>query len=337
MTRLTDRTASYFLERFRSATLAGAVERAAASLLAPSLKGFDTTSAAAVKLDAVLEDNRIREGEALPAAGCAEGKLMPDGPGFIMQIKRSQSLGRRRFSIAHEIAHSLFYSDSGRGQRHQVGALSAEERRTEETICNRVAAALLIPSVVASEALPPEVLNDPAAILWELDRLAARLQVSLGALVARLSHIRLPRTRLMLTNLQFENNRHTGGEPKLRVTSTRNLSGDRDAPTFWPNVSSETIRLSVASDLFHSWHEEVLVDRQGSAGRFSLGLHGQLVRVKMDEDIRTFMDVPQVWVKAPTGWVKRKLTARVACVLYAPPRGELGDVRVVAAVRYASN
>ena len=254
-----------------------------------------------------------------------------------MHLKPTTSPARRRFSIAHEIAHSLFYKDSGKGQRHQVGALTLEERKSEEAICNKVAGGVLVPSAVAAEALPPELLSDPAALLWQLDRLAVKLQVSLATLVSRLSAVRLPRSRLMLTSLQFLNNRHTGAEPKLRVTSTRNLSGDREAPTFWPNVSSVTIRLSIATTLFESWHEEVRADPDEFSGRFSLGPHGQVVRVTSDEDIRTFMNLPNAWVKHYSGWCTRKLTARVACLLYAPPNGELKDVRVIAAVSYSGS
>lgn|GEM_PF-3558075 len=333
---MTDRTKKYFLDLFHSASLSGAVEAAAASLLAPTLRGFDPWSELPVRLEPVLEDRQIRLGDELTESICGEGRLVASESGFIAHIKQSRSPGRRRFSIAHEIAHTLFYKDSGGGQRHQVGAMTVAEHSSEEAICNRVAGALLVPSKYVRGELGKASVDDISAFLWLLDRVAAKLQVSVAALIARLPHVQLPSRTLSLVTLQFSTNRSTGEEEKLRVVFSHSLTYNPNSPTLWPNVSATTVRLAPALRLFDLWAAEAsTTSGTRAAGRFALDNSQDLLRVGKATDIATFDARIVSWARTGRGWVTQPQQVVCAPVLYAPPNGALRDARVVVAIRYS--
>lgn len=56
-----------------------------------------------------------------------EGRLLPNKAGFTILVNHSTPFRRRRVSIAHELAHTLFY-DSERGNRRVIPATPEEER-----------------------------------------------------------------------------------------------------------------------------------------------------------------------------------------------------------------
>lgn len=67
------------------------------------------------------------------------GLLCTNTKGFIMYLKNQLSEFDEKFTIAHEIGHTLFYENL----RHQIGILSKNELSKEEYICNKFASLLL--------------------------------------------------------------------------------------------------------------------------------------------------------------------------------------------------
>ena len=104
------------------------------------------------------------------------GELRHEDGTFRILCSASQSQVRRRFTIAHELAHILFESTGPGAPR--VGA-------DLERLCDMIAAEILMPSTVFQEALNQAPIN---ATL--VRRLASRFQTSLAATVLRCAEFR---------------------------------------------------------------------------------------------------------------------------------------------------
>src|SRR5437660_10792138 len=138
---LPTRTARYFLSKFRTATLKGAIELAAQRERERLFTGFEECCSVPVDVEAIAQRKGLKLVELPLGSSSRDAELRPASDGFLVRLKPRVSEGRRRFTIAHEIGHSLFY-DHG---RHQVGLLDERESRAEEWICQKFASALLIP------------------------------------------------------------------------------------------------------------------------------------------------------------------------------------------------
>lgn len=121
--------------------------------------------------------------------GGAQGFLIPRTDGFLIEVDPEPSGGwgsvraalrldlsrhRRRFLIAHEIAHTLFYRSGPDGPRRAVAASAAEE-----DFCDALARALLVPQVAAA-SLP----FDPDSALHLQRRFDVSLELSLRSLAS---------------------------------------------------------------------------------------------------------------------------------------------------------
>lgn len=331
-----NRTISYFLDRYQTATLSGAIDRAVGSLTVPTLRGLDTASAAPVDLAAVCDTLKIRVADDLPEDACEEALLVPQGHGFIVQLRTSQSAARRRFSLAHEIGHALFYQDDGRGQRHQISSLSAVERAAEETICDRIASALLAPTPLIRQLVLACLEESPSGLIDGLDRAARRLKISLSALVTRLADLQLPDTSTLVLRLRFTENAITNYDSRLRIVGATCLSKRRGAPQIWHNVSANTIRFRSALALFDHWQEASGRD-SGEPGRFGWDPDAGLYRRTTGDNRRAGIDeTVTVWTQKGSRWEMSTLRARTSCVLYAPKGATRRDIQIVGAVEYAS-
>lgn len=89
-------------------------------------------------------------------------------------LRRQLERHRRRFLIAHELTHTLFYEGTPEGPRRLVLASSAQE-----TFCDELARALLVPHEAAA-ALPFE----PESVVELHRRFDVSIEVALRALVA---------------------------------------------------------------------------------------------------------------------------------------------------------
>ena len=92
-----------------------------------------------IDLDALAAQMGIREIREADMA--EEGRLEHDGVSAIVYIRHSLSLGRRRFTLAHELAHwALAHPGSPKTEYRRIGSSDDEER-----LCDEIAAALLMP------------------------------------------------------------------------------------------------------------------------------------------------------------------------------------------------
>lgn len=94
----------------------------------------------------------------------------------------SQPRGRRRYSIAHELAHSLF-PDAAEQTRHRSATTAGSDDWQLELLCNMGAAELLMP-VGTMEVAPDEQLT-----VDQLLRLRVQYDVSVEAMALRLVHL----------------------------------------------------------------------------------------------------------------------------------------------------
>ncbi len=137
----------------------------------------------------------------------------------MVQLRSDATHLRRRFSIAHEVAHTLFYEQTAKGLRHRIGILSKEELAAEERICNAFASALLMPASRLQDSLVSIPLNSASHVLSLLDQTARRFQVSLPALVSRLNQVQLASSQYIVLCFRFTENQYTGRDARLRVDS----------------------------------------------------------------------------------------------------------------------
>ncbi len=121
---------------------------------------------------------RIEEVDQLEA-----GHLRWDGDHFVICVRRSDSVGRRRFSAAHELVHTFFEEDGP----HETGTLrhdhSGHGELDEESLCDLGAAELCMPYAAFLEATN---VNTGFA---DLSRVADRMMVSLEAAARRLASL----------------------------------------------------------------------------------------------------------------------------------------------------
>ena len=136
----------------------------------------------------------VRRIEAVAMA--QSGRLIPDGDGFLIQVNAADRLTRQRFSIGHEIGHTLI--PSYRANPHRItetaiGRFSHCRGDEVETLCDIAAAELLLPmrlfGPLAAEA---------GCSLGVVDELAEQFQASLIATTRRLVETQLWRCALVV-------------------------------------------------------------------------------------------------------------------------------------------
>jgi len=117
---------------------------------------------------------------ALPCAGM----LVPiRAGGFIARIKRSDPLARRRFTLGHEIGHALLAGPRHVQHRRPVTCAQALD---VETLCDQIAAELLMPSPAFEEAAGRV---RRVADVWALAR---QFQVSFRAVAVQMARRDIP-------------------------------------------------------------------------------------------------------------------------------------------------
>ncbi len=110
-------------------------------------------------------------------------RIAEDGTGSTLPEK---TVHRARFTIAHEIAHTLFYDDRASPPRMKFDVSDLGASQALEYACNEVAAAILLPEAVIERRWREVDLADPR----ELRRLAHDALVSAPTVVRRLHQLR---------------------------------------------------------------------------------------------------------------------------------------------------
>jgi O-acetyl-ADP-ribose deacetylase (regulator of RNase III) len=113
-----------------------------------------------------------------------DARTVPTSRGARIEFNPNRPRERRRYSVAHEIAHTLFpdYAERVRNRgSHHVGATSQDWQL--ETLCNIAAAEILMPI----GSLPPP--NPAAFSIDMLTRVRPKFDVSMEAVLIRAVHI----------------------------------------------------------------------------------------------------------------------------------------------------
>jgi len=116
------------------------------------------------------------------ALGSTDAQLTPEGGGFVIDLNAFANPQRKRFSIAHEIAHTFFnpVTRSYRRSRAITVSRARPETLIEESLCD----------IAASEMLMPEGLFQPFAntrspAIGNIQQLATLFDTSLEATALR--------------------------------------------------------------------------------------------------------------------------------------------------------
>lgn len=319
------RTTRFFLDRYKAATVRGAVERAAGTFRS-SLLGADHASVP-VDVERLAERVRIRFGDDLGRDCEQDARLQATANGFVVRFRACLTPGQRRFALAHEIGHTLFYD----GQRHQIGVRAQREFEAEEKICNRFASALLMPAETTLGLVSPLRVGTPWGIIRDLETQSRRLRVSLPALITRIGSLGVSSAPAMIPVFRWQRSRKTGEDPQLRLWIRCELGTARTAWIWW-NRTARGVGLHHAARLFGSWRTSFPNREQTSGGRFCWHPTEGLVRAS-ENSVSWQQETIEV---ATRTWKTMNKSVRVSTAhyLYAPPGAEMTRVYVVSLVTF---
>lgn len=263
------RSEEHFLQLFGAATLRGAAEAAARKewlAAGETSVPIDVYKLATSKGFTVLED--------LTGFDCKEGQLLPVRGGYRVRLRGAVPESRKRFSLAHEIGHSYFYTDTSDGPRHVVGVLNAAERNAEERICNLFASTLLMPGPALRKEVCESMAESPSSIVSLLERAASSFKVSIPALLMRIETLEFERPSCLVVCSSFRLNPKKRANPKLRVEFSVSL-GEWSNRRFWAGTPIEDANISSALRLYETWADAIALD---NAGQYVLAGSGSLNR-----------------------------------------------------------
>jgi IrrE N-terminal-like domain len=121
----------------------------------------------------------VEEREMIP-----EAAMQPRDGRFYIYVQsnfkdQAGSAYRRRFSLAHEIGHTLFFEQRGGELKARADAPRGDAL---EAACHRAASMILVPA----KTLRAELQRQPVESTAQIDRLAARFAVSVEVMLRRL-------------------------------------------------------------------------------------------------------------------------------------------------------
>lgn len=109
-----------------------------------------------------------------------DGRLLPLGTEFMIELRRDRARERKNFTCAHELGHTFFYESVPRIKYRQSRSSSPRFDQEEEKLCNIAAAELLMPTEVFRK-----VANDFSPSVSSLLRIAGIFVASLTATAIR--------------------------------------------------------------------------------------------------------------------------------------------------------
>ncbi len=267
-------TEKYFIELYQTSTLHEAIERAAKIERETSFQYPHNMRNIPINVRGIAWKRGIRIGPSLPRNAEEDALLIQKDDGYLLHLRSNSSHRRQRFTIAHEIGHTLFYQK----MRHQIGILDKKELSAEENICNKFAITLLVPHEFIHQILPRIPIKTPWQILSTLGNTCSKFDVSLPALIPRLEDIYgYNDTSLILLIFRFRKNRFKGTEERLRVYGSCSL-GEFESKKIPFNQSADSLNLIYTEKLFEEWRS--LLRRGGgrAGGMFRLNSEGNLIR-----------------------------------------------------------
>ncbi len=300
------------MDRFAKPTAQLAVEAAAEYVRADVIRGLGRHSPVPVDLIKITASLGLEIREDLSCAGSIEGQYCAREVGGCVRIRPGLGRLRRRFTLAHEIGHSLFYIAG----RHQVGSASSTESAAEESLCSRFASALLMPAATTRALVSPLKGEGSWGLLAQLERASRQADVSLPALVTRLRDLRPSGHRLLIALTRYQVNPLTGRDPQLRLWTWYAV----DMPeTIYlpPNRTAVGMNLKGALALFQRW-EEAWSRGEKLVGKYCL-TRGRESQRSSEAVLYDWPERVSVSVRNAGRWKRETLHLSMGHCLYAPP------------------
>ena len=335
-------TQRYFIERYGAATLLGAVERAARQQRIRLIKGedppdsFEEFRTLAVQADQCaipVNVERIAEQAGIEIVhnglGRADGGLIPRGDKFLVYLRQNVPKTRRRFTLAHEIGHTLFYRKTGAGDdlQHQVNVMNKEEHAAEEQICSLFAGALLLPAS-RLQRLIPFLPRAPLPYLLHLFYIRAReFDVSIMPLIRRLGQLQPQSAPYLILHIRYRENRRTGLDPQLRIQRCVRF-GPAKSWTIWNNRSLAGINLLSPVSLFDTWKGQLNDGRERTGGRYVWSVADGLQGATPHSSIEVAEEI-NLGILKQGKWCESTSPMRVASCLYAPPNATEREIDII--------
>ena len=345
--RYFSQTERYFIEQYHAATLQGAIERAAyqqrlrlvqteRSEDTPGFEGWRNLPINADLCDLPVDVDRIAEQIGIRIImdqsylGRADGRLLPVPGGFCVQLKEPVSKVRKRFTLAHEIGHTLFYSREGSWPEHQISRTSEKEHMAEERICNLFAMALLMPASRLRQRMPTLPEMSLPILLDILQRAANQFKVSIVPLVGRLCQLQPRSAPYLILQLKFKENKKSGTDPQLRLQRYFRFGAAKDW-TIWDNRSARGIGLLSTIPLFEAWKSWQTEPRKAVGGRYIWTEITGLQQAGPHLDYAVVEDV-NIGVRRQGKWKQATIPVRAASCLFAPPGATAQDAYILAVI-----
>jgi hypothetical protein len=120
--------------------------------------------------------------EVRPSQAVLDARLVPDSRGVRIEFNPNRPAGRIRYSVAHEIGHTLF-PDHAAEARHRLTGVREGADRELEMLCNMAAAEILMPIGSFTDAG-----REAASIDGALD-LRAKFDLSMEAVLLRMGRL----------------------------------------------------------------------------------------------------------------------------------------------------
>ena len=158
-----------------------------------------------------LDIGRVVEDPALPASGC----LLPTDEGFEIRVRASDTRRRKRFTIAHECAHTFFDGFALVPQFRCNPSTTPRRSDDLESLCDIAASELLLPSDLFLSAAS---LGDWS--LEAIEHLSETSDASLQAAGNRLVSIAPHPAALLVAEIARAPRQALTEEPVLRLVST---------------------------------------------------------------------------------------------------------------------
>ncbi len=314
MSNLRTQSERYFLERFGAASLAAAAEAAA--------REFDPDRRPPVNVARIVARKGIRVRIDPKGPPSIEARLVPLRDLIAIDLKPGVTASRRRFSLAHELGHTMFYGRGPNGFSHRIGIASDDERLAEEKICNIFAQTLLVPRGLIDEAFGSTAAH-PNSIINSIERVAQACDVSPLVVLCRLNAVGPETTSFIAICSQYRPKRSSSASGQLRV--------EHWFPFAWPRKlyiargrSMDGLDLRSPISLFESWR----VLPRATSGRFALKLDSELA-TGTEACAHEFTEAFRASAIVDGKWRETVFPVRVANYLYARRESTEQDVYVI--------
>lgn len=249
--------------------------------------------------------------------------------GFVVELARA-SEHRRRFSLAHEIGHTLFYKDSGIGPRHLAGVLSGFELKAEEYLCNLFARSLLIPRDALLRIVRLSSHTSLGDLLDVVEQCRVRFNVSRPVAMLRLADVFDDIGTMLLVQFRYCPNSRTNQDPDLRVVCSSVIGQSASRFRVWLNRTPSGMGLHTVDKLYEGW---LGLGETSRGGAFEL----KDGKVQRSEGAAVVAQECIELTEVTSGkWAKRQRRAEATARLISPPNTPRREVTVIAALKLLS-